>query len=278
MISGNARLTGLLGWPVSHSKSPALHAFWLKEAGIDGAYLPLKVAAEDLPAVLYAMPRMGFIGANVTVPHKQAVMNLVDHLDPWALQVGAVNLLVWNEQDGLTGFNSDAMGFLLNLKQAFPDFAADRGPAVLLGAGGAARAVAAALVGAGAPEIRLLNRSFDKADDLARQIGGPILPLPWKDRHAALANAALLVNSTSLGMRGQPNLDLNLTDLPGDALVNDLVYAPLETALLAAARRRGNPVVNGIGMLLHQARPAFAAWWGIEPELAKALQEILLAP
>jgi len=278
MISGKTRLTGLLGWPVTHSKSPALHGHWLRHAGIDGAYLPLPVREEDLPAVLYAMPRMGFIGANVTIPHKQAVMGLVDRLDPWAAQIGAVNMLVWGKEGDLTGFNMDALGFLLNLQETVPDFDAHHGPAVLLGAGGAARAAAAALSRAGASEIRLLNRSFDKALDLANQIGGPIIPLPWEDRHAALSGAALLVNGTSLGMQNQPSLDLDLTNLPQSALVNDLVYAPIETQLLCDARQRGNRVITGIGMLLYQARPAFAAWWGVEPEVTPALRDELLAP
>jgi shikimate dehydrogenase len=278
MITGKARLTGLLGWPVSHSKSPRLHNFWLEQAGIDGAYLPLPVAPSDLAAVLPVLPRMGFIGVNVTVPHKQAVMPFLDRLDPLAATIGAVNTIVMEEGGKMVGRNTDAEGFLLNLREAEPGFDAGKGPIVLLGGGGAARAAAAALIEQGAREIRLLNRSKDKAEELAAALGPAVKVLDWAERHDALAGAMLLVNSTSLGMEGQPPLDLSLESLPQQALVNDLVYAPLETALLAAARQRGNKVADGLGMLLHQARPAFAAWWGTMPELTPEIRAMMLAP
>jgi shikimate dehydrogenase len=278
MISGHARLTGLLGWPVSHSKSPRLHNHWLGQLGIDGAFLPLPVQPEDLDHVLSALPRMGFIGVNVTVPHKQAVIARLDDIDPLAARIGAVNCITIGPDGRLRGGNSDALGFIANLRDAQPGFSASRGPIVLLGAGGAARAVAVALIEDGAHEIRLLNRTLETAQSLAAELGAPVTALPWHHRHDALAGAALLVNSTSLGMVHQPPLELSLDALPKAALVNDLVYAPLETALLAAARARGNPCADGLGMLLHQARPAFAGWWGVTPPLTEEIRHLMLAP
>jgi len=274
MITGKAKLTGLLGWPVGHSKSPRLHNHWLAQFGIDGAFLPLPVSPNDLTTVVPALSRMGFIGLNVTVPHKQAVMPFATRLDPFAKRIGAVNCLTLQPDGSWLGSNTDAAGFMLNLKGFDPA----SGPIVLLGAGGAAHAAAAALIENGAIEIRLVNRSRDKAEELAASLGGPLKVVGWEQRHAALAGAALLVNSTSLGMDGQPPLDLKLDELPATALVNDLVYAPLETPLLAAARRRGNPVADGLGMLMHQARPAFANWWGVTPEITPEIRALMLAP
>lgn len=278
MITGKTRLTGLLGWPVGQTKSPRLHNHWLKHHGIDGVFVPLPVAPTDLAAVVQVMPRMGFIGFNVTVPHKQAMLGLVDRLDPLAASIGAVNCVLVGENGGLEGRNTDAAGFMANLREARPDFAADAGPVALLGAGGGARAAAAALISAGAKEIRLINRSRGKAEELAAAMGPVVRPVDWAQRHEALAGAALLINSTSLGMNGQPPLDLALDDLPKSALVNDLVYAPLDTELLQTARRRGNDVADGLGMLLNQAVPAFATWWGVTPELTPAIRQMMLAP
>ena len=267
MIDGSTRLTGLLGWPVKHSKSPRLHNEWLHRAAIDAVYLPLAVEQQHLARVFAALPRMGFVGVNVSVPHKQSILPLLDRLDPTAASIGAVNTVVFGEDGASLGLNTDASGFLENLSQADPEFRADAGPAVLLGAGGAARAAAAALLGAGVPELRLVNRSPASARALADALAGPVRVLAWQDRLRALEGAALLVNATSLGMQGQPPLDLALDALPQQALVNDLVYAPLATPLLIAARRRGNRVADGLGMLLQQARPAFHAWWGIWPDI-----------
>jgi shikimate dehydrogenase len=277
MISGKARLAGILGWPVSHSKSPLLHNRWIAEHGLDGAYVPLPVAPEHLAEALRALPRLHFAGANVTVPHKEAALELVDRVEPLAARIGAVNTLVIGSDGKITGSNTDAVGFLHNLKET-PGFSAASGPAVILGAGGAARAACAALLEDGAPEIRLVNRSLDRARHLAADLGGPIVPVEWQGRAEALESAALLINSTSLGMTGQPPLEISLDRLPETALVNDLVYAPLETALLAAARARGNRVADGIGMLLHQARPGFAAWFGVMPDITPALREMMLKP
>ena len=276
ILSGRAMLAGVVGWPVSHSRSPRLHGFWLRQYRIDGAYLPLPVRPESLAAALRALPLLGFKGANVTVPHKEAALTIVDRASAAARRIGAVNTIIVEADGSLEGRNTDGFGFRENLRSHRPDWRPTAGPAVLLGAGGAARAVAVALLEDGVPEIRLVNRTVDRAERLAREIDGPFRVCPWADRGTVLADAALLVNTTTLGMTGQPPLDLDLAALPTDAVVNDIVYAPLETPLLAAARARGNPVVDGLGMLLHQARPGFAAWYGIEPEVTPALRAFIL--
>jgi shikimate dehydrogenase len=275
-LSGKAKLAGVMGWPVSHSRSPRLHGFWLERYGIDGAYLPLAVRPEDLAAALAALPKLGFRGCNLTIPHKEAALPLCTSVDPMAARIGAVNTIVVGADGGLTGSNSDAFGFLENLRQGAPGWRADAAPACLLGAGGAARAVIAALLEAGAPELRLVNRTRARAEALATAFGPAVKVFDWKDAGPAQKDCGLLVNTTSLGMSGQPPLDCDLSELPGEAVVNDIVYAPLETGLLTAARARGNPVVDGLGMLLHQARPGFAAWFGVEPEVTGELRAFVL--
>jgi shikimate dehydrogenase len=270
------RAAGVMGWPVAHSRSPALHGFWLRRYGIAGAYLPFPVPPERLEAALRGLAALGFAGCNVTVPHKEAVLALVDAPDPLARRIGAVNLVVVRSDRSLEGRNTDAYGFLANLRAACPGWQADAGPAVVLGAGGAARAVLAALADARCPEIRLLNRTRARAEGL-QAFGAAIEVLDWERRAAALEGAALLVNTTSLGMHGQPPLALDLAALPRAAVVADLVYVPLETALLAAARARGNLAVDGLGMLLHQAVPSFEAWFGVRPEVTEALRASIAA-
>ncbi len=274
-ITGKARLAGVMGWPVRHSRSPLLHNHWLGEYGIDGAYVPLAVAPGRFESALRALGQLGFAGANVTVPHKEAALRSVDEASPAARRIGAVNTIVVGADGALAGDNSDGFGFLNAIGQAAPFWRADRGPAVVVGAGGASRAVLAALQDAGAPEIRLVNRSPARAEALAGEFGDPLRAVRWDERQAALDGAALLVNATTLGMTGHPPLDLPLDGLPPDAVVNDVVYAPLRTPLLEAAAARGNPVVDGLGMLLHQARPGFAAWFGREPEVTDALRRLL---
>ena len=276
IVTGKARLAGVIGWPVSHSRSPRLHGYWLERLGIDGAYLPLPVAPDNLESVLRALPKMGFRGCNLTVPHKEAALTLVDELEPLARRIGAVNTIVVAEDGRLMGRNTDAFGFLENLRQGCPAWNPAAAPALVLGAGGASRAVVAALMDAGVPEIRLANRSRDRAEQLAADLGGLIRVVDWSGSAAAQAGAGLLVNTTTLGMTGQSRLDLDLTELPLDALVNDIVYAPLETELLAAARSRGNPVVDGLGMLLYQAVPGFEAWFGVRPEVTPELRTFVL--
>jgi shikimate dehydrogenase len=276
-LTGRASLAGVLGWPVGHSLEPRLHGCWLRRHGIDGAYLPLAVPPDRLAQALRALPALGFRGCNLTSPHKQAALALVDRATALAGRIGAVNTVVVEPDGTLSGDNSDGFGFLASLAAAAPDWQADAGPAVLLGAGGAARAVAVTLLEAGTPEVRLLNRTPDRAERLVAELDGPVLAVPWAQRTGALAGARLLVNTTSLGMAGQPPLVLVLDALPRTALVVDVVHTPLMTPLLAVARARGNPVVDGLGMLLHQARPGFRAWFGCEPEVDDELRAAVLA-
>lgn len=274
--SGRARLAGVMGWPVEHSLSPRVHGYWLEHHRIDGVYVPLAVAPRDLERALTALPALGFRGVNLTLPHKERALGLCHEADDLARRVGAVNTIV--VRDGkLIGSNSDGFGFLENLKAGAPGWRPEVASAVVLGAGGAARAVVAALIDAGAPQVRIVNRTRPRAEALAASLGGTISVHGWKQRHAALAGAGLLVNTTSLGMAGQPPLDLDLGGLPRDAVVSDLVYAPLMTPLLEAARARGNPLVDGLGMLLHQARPGFEAWFGSRPEVTDALRAFVLS-
>jgi len=274
-LSGKAKVAGLIGWPVAHSRSPRLHGYWLAEHGIDGAYVPLPVAADQVEVAVRGLAAAGLRGVNVTIPHKQAVLALCDQVDDLARRIGAVNVLLFDGGE-ICGTNTDAFGFMENLKAGAPSLAVTKAPAVLLGAGGAARAVAVGLLDDGVPELRLCNRNRARAERLAADIGGAITVVPWEERGAALAGAGLLVNSTSLGMSGQPALEIPLDDLDPGAVVADLVYSPLETDLLAAARARGCTGVDGLGMLLHQGRPCFAAWFGPDPQVTPELRAFVM--
>jgi shikimate dehydrogenase len=276
-LTGSAKLAGVMGWPVRHSLSPRLHGFWLDRYEIDGAYLPLAVAPKHLGDCLRVLPKLGFSGVNLTVPHKEPALEIVDALSETARRIGAVNTIIVAAEGTLRGDNTDAFGFIENLRDEAPAWSADDGPAVVIGAGGAARAVCVALLEAGVADLRIVNRTTERAEALAGDIGGPLTVVSWGERHRALTGAALLVNATTLGMTGQPALDLDLAALPLGAVVNDIVYTPRETPLLAAAERRGHRVVYGLGMLLHQARPGFAAWFGTEPEVTLELREHMRA-
>jgi shikimate dehydrogenase len=273
-LTGKARLAGVMGWPVAHSRSPRLHGAWLAEHGIDGAYVPLAVRPEHLPGALKALYWLGFAGANLTVPHKEAALALVDRVEPTAARIGAINTIVVAPDGTLEGRNSDAYGFIENLRQGAPRWRMER-PAMVIGAGGAARAVLVALIDAGVPEIRLANRTRDRADALAQAMGTHARVVDWRARAEALDECGLLVNTTTQGMTGQPALDLVLARLPVDAVVNDIVYAPLETPLLRTARARGHVVVDGLGMLLHQGRAGFRAWFGVDPRVTPELRRIV---
>lgn len=274
-ISGKAKLAGVMGWPVAHSLSPRLHGYWLECHRVDGAYVPLAVPPEKFASALHALPALGFAGANVTVPHKEAALAVVDRLEPLAERIGAVNTIVIDADGTLEGRNTDAFGFVANLDDGAPGWRKAASPAVVLGAGGAARAVVAALADLGI-SVRLVNRTVERAQALAEAIGGTIDIVSWSERADALDGAGLLVNTTTLGMTGKPTLDLALGPLPKTATVNDIVYAPLRTDLLQAAAARGNRTVDGLGMLLHQARPGFAAWFGVEPEVTAELRAFVL--
>ena len=275
-IGGKTKVAGVMGWPVGHSLSPRLHGYWLEQHGVDGVLVPLPVRPEHFAEALRALPKLGFVGASVTVPHKEAALELVDDAEPLARRIGAVNAIVVREDGRLAGCNTDAPGFLNALRADAPGWRAGAGAAAVLGAGGAARAVVAALSMAGVAEIRVVNRTPERAAALAKAFGPPVCAVPWERRAEALANAALLVNATTLGMTGGPTLELDLAPLSAAAVVMDIVYTPLETPLLARARGRGLVAVDGLGMLLHQARPAFAAWFGVEPEVTAELRAFVL--
>ena len=266
------RVAGLIGLPVSSSRSPMIHRYWLDRYGLAGDYARLAVAPDALEAALRGLPALGFAGANVTMPHKETAARLMDRLDATAQRMGAVNLIVVEADGSLSGYNKDGYGFIQNLHGGKAGWVPGAGAAVVLGAGGAARGIVVSLLEAGVPSIRLLNRTLARAQALRDDVGGAVEVLPWSDRHDALAGAALLVNTTNQGMAGHEALDLRLDALPRDALVCDIIYNPLTSPLLAAAAARGNPVVNGLGMLLHQARPAFEAWWGVAPEITPELR------
>ena len=270
-------LAGVMGWPVAHSRSPALHGHWIRHYGLNGAYVLLPVRPELLGDAVRGLRALGFAGCNITIPHKIEAMALVDHVDPMAARIGAINTIVVEKDGSLSGYNNDGYGYIQSLLDAQPDWRADAGPVLVLGAGGGARAVIVSLAERGAKEIRLCNRSFDKAQALAAEFGAPVKAVPWEQRHEALADVALLVNTTSLGMKGQAALELSLDKLPRHTLVSDIIYVPLETPLLAAARQRGNATVNGLGMLLNQARPAFKAWFGVMPEITPELRRSIEA-
>ena len=274
MVTGKAKVAGVMGWPVGHSRSPRLHGYWLDRYAVDGAYVPLPVTPENLGPAVRGLAALGFAGANLTIPHKEAVMPLLDSVDETARRIGAVNTIVVGPDGELAGSNTDAYGFIENLRAGAPAWRAAAGPAVIIGAGGAAKAVAVALAEAGVAEIRIVNRTEARARALAETVGASTVA--WDARRTALDGAALVVNASALGMTGQPPLDLDLSALPKTAVVNDIVYAPLETPLLAAARARGHPVVDGIGMLLHQGRPGFRAWFGVDPAVDDALRAHVL--
>lgn len=270
------RRAGVVGYPVRHSKSPLIHDYWLRKYNIDGAYDAFELQSAELDSFIAGLAGSGFAGVNVTVPHKTGVMPLMDELSAEARKAGAVNTIVARPDGTLFGHNSDGFGFLANLVENKPDFDVKKSPAVVLGTGGAARGVCAALVLAGAPEIRLVYRTREKAERLARSVGGNFRLTEWNKKEQALCEAELLANATTLGMNGFDPLEIDLANLSETAVVADLVYAPLKTELLKQAEQKGCRTADGLGMLLHQARPAFQAWFGIMPEITPELREMVL--
>src|SRR5712664_1598597 len=247
-------LAGVMGWPVMHSRSPMLHNYCFRQHDLAGTYVPLAVRPERLAAALRALDPLGFAGCNLTIPHKQQAMTIVDEVDALARSIGAISCVVVRPDGSLSGTNNDCYGFINSIRQEQPGWRADAGPIVVIGAGGG---------------------SLARAERIAQEFGGPIKALPWEGRHDALEGAAMVVNTTSCGMLGQPALDIKLDKLPKSALAADIIYIPLETPFLAAARKRGNRTVNGLGMLLNQGRPAWKAWFGIEPEVTTELRAIV---
>jgi shikimate dehydrogenase len=278
MSDSNAfALAGIIGWPVAQSRSPAIQNFWLNQHKISGRYVLLPVAADRLASALKGLSALGFRGCNVTMPHKQSVIPLLDEIDPMAQRIGAINTIVVQADGTLKGFNNDGVGFVQSLYDARSGWRADSGPILVLGAGGAARAVIVALIEHGAREIRITNRTPERAERMAAEIGGPLVVIPWEHRNDVMSDVDLVVNATDQGMAGKPALDVSLDRLPGRAIVGDLIYTPPETPLLAAARKRGNLAVNGLGLLLNQAHLAFEAWFGTRPEVTPELLQAVEA-
>ena len=266
---------GVIGWPIEHSRSPMIHGHWLKRYGIDGTYTKPAVKPEDFGAFVKSFAERGFAGANVTVPHKEAAFALADVRLPAAEAVGAANTL-WLEGGKLYATNTDTYGFMTHLDRSAPGWKAKDRPAVILGAGGSARAIAYGLLEAGVPEVRLFNRTRNRADALARHFGPCVIVHDWFERDKLLADTCLLVNTTTLGMAKSGPLDISLTALKSDAVVADIVYVPLETQLLKQARARGLRAVDGLGMLLHQAVPGFEKWFGPRPEVTDELRDLVV--
>ncbi|MFM2388750.1 MAG: hypothetical protein RLZZ437_305 [Pseudomonadota bacterium] len=270
-------LAGVIGSPIAHSRSPALHGYWLRRYGIRGFYIPMDVAQADLRSVLQSLPKQGFVGANVTIPHKETVLAIADVVTDRAALIGAANTLLFRKDGKLQADNTDGAGFIANLRQNAPEWDARRAPAAVLGAGGAARAVIAALIEVGVPEIRLANRSRARAETLRSDFGAKIIVHDWTQAAAMLEGAGTVVNTTSLGMVGKPEFRIPLDALDPTALVTDLVYTPLMTQFLIEAEARGCKVVDGLGMLLHQAAPGFERWFGTRPEVDAATRQAVLS-
>lgn len=277
MSANRLPLAGVLGWPIAHSRSPRLHRHWLKRYGIEGDYITLGIEPRDFEAAFRALPLLGFRGVNVTIPHKETVLRLATKVSDRAALIGAANTITFREDGSIYADNTDGYGFLENLRHGAPGWRASEGPALVLGAGGAARAIISALLSDGAPEIRLTNRTRSRAEFLAGEFGARVKVVDWLHAEDALDGVATVVNTTSLGMTGQPPLQFSLKRAPKTAMVNDIVYSPLMTPLLEEAQSRRMRWVDGLGMLLHQGRPGFEAWFGVAPEVDDELRAAVLA-
>lgn len=270
-------LAGVIGYPVAHSRSPALHGYWLKRYDLKGHYIPMAVEPQNLERVLRTLPDLGFFGANITLPHKEAILSIADVITDRAALIGAANTLIFRKDGKIHADNTDGSGFIANLRQNAPYWDPAAGPAAVLGAGGAARAVVAALIEVGVPEVRLVNRTRPRAESLRQDFGAKVVVYDWTHVGEMIEDCATLVNTTSLGMTGKADLPLNLDRLNQACLVTDIVYTPLKTQLLIEAEDRGNTVVDGLGMLLHQAVPGFERWFGLRPVVDDATRQAVLA-
>jgi shikimate dehydrogenase len=270
-------LAGVIGSPIAHSRSPALHGYWLRRYGIKGHYIPMDIAQADLREALHFLPKLGFVGLNVTIPHKETVLGLADIVTDRAALIGAANTLIFRKDGKIFADNTDGSGFIANLRQEAPQWQSMAGPAALFGAGGAARAVIAALIEVGVPEIRVANRTRARAEALRSDFGAKVMVHEWVQAATMLEDATTVVNTTALGMTGKPEFHLPLDALNPQALVTDLVYTPLRTAFLQEAAAAGCTVVDGLGMLLHQAAPGFERWFGQRPEVDAATRAAVLS-
>lgn len=269
-------LAGVIGHPIAHSRSPALHGFWLKKYGVKGHYIPMDVAPADLEQTLRFLPKIGFVGLNVTIPHKEAALKIADVISDRAALIGAANTLIFRKDGKIHADNTDGIGFIANLRQHAPYWKPADGPAAVLGAGGAARAVVAALIEFGAPEIRIANRTRPRADALRADFGAKVTVYDWVHAGNMLEGAATVINTTSLGMAGKPDFRVPMDALDPGAVVNDLVYTPLKTQFLLEAEKRGATIVDGLGMLLHQAAPGFERWFGPTPQVDEEARQAVL--
>ena len=276
MSKRNIPLAGVIGSPIAHSKSPRLHGHWLKRYGINGHYIPMEIAPDDLEDALRVLPRLGFAGVNVTIPHKEHALQIADLVTDRAAVMGASNTLIFRKDGKIHADNTDGYGFIENLRQNAPNWNPAAGPAAVIGAGGAARASGAALIDVGVPEIRLTNRTKTRAEALRQEFGTKIEVYDWVQAGNAIDGAATVVNTSSLGMEGAPEMRVPLDALLPSATVTDLVYTPLETKLLAHAKSIGCTTVDGLGMLLHQAAPGFERWFGVRPEVDDELRKAVL--
>ena len=269
-------LAGVIGHPIAHSRSPALHGFWLKRYGIKGHYIPMDVAPQELAAAVEMLPILGFVGINVTIPHKETILKLADVVTDRAALIGAANTLIFRKDGKIHADNTDGAGFMANLRQHAPHWQPNAGPVALFGAGGAARAVIAALIEVGVPEIRIANRTRLRAETLRHDLGAKLVVYDWVHAGDMLDGAALVINATSLGMTGKPDLRLPLDRLEKGSVATDLVYTPLMTPFLIEAQQRGAHIVDGLGMLLHQAAPGFERWFNQRPEVDDATRAAVL--
>ena len=276
MMETGIPLAGVIGSPIAHSRSPLLHNYWLKRYGLTGYYVPMEIAQGNLQRALETLPMVGFVGANVTIPHKEHVLKITDIVTDRAALIGAANTLIFRKDGRIHADNTDGAGFVANLRQNAPSWDPKAGPAAVLGAGGAARAVIAALLELGVPEIRLANRTRVRAESLRSDFGAKIVVHDWVQAGAMLEDCATVVNTTSLGMTGKEEMRIPLEAISPKAVVNDLVYAPLRTPFLNDAESHGCMTVDGLGMLLHQAAPGFERWFGQRPEVDEETRQAVL--
>lgn len=278
MTDTAASLAGVIGWPIAHSKSPRLHGHWLRKYGLSGHYVPIGLKPQDFETGIRALPKLGFVGVNLTIPYKEAILPMADTVTDRASLIGAANTITFRSDGTLQADNTDGYGFMENIRASAPDWSAKTGPALVLGAGGASRAIVQALLSSGAPEVRIANRTRQRSEILREQFGAKITIIDWTRISEVTEDVAIIVNTTALGMTGKPDLQINLDNAPADALVTDIVYSPLRTSLLQKAEERNLRTVDGLGMLLYQAVPGFENWFGQRPEVDQDLRNIMIAP